>query len=43
MRYVQYNVSDVFDDQFRTLSCHLTDGDLFPDVTQADFLRCYII
>ncbi len=39
MRYVQYNVSDIFDDQFRALSCHLSDGDLFPDVTQADFLR----
>ena len=40
MRYVQYNVSDIYDEQFRALSCHLSDGDLFPDVTQADFLRC---
>ena len=39
MRYVQYNVSDIYDDQYKALSCHLSDGDLFPDVTQADFLR----
>ena len=34
-----YNVSDIFDEQFRALSCHLDDGDHFPDVAEEDFLR----